>query len=807
MGHPPLEFSDCYLDSPDFRERLKCYEAELERTSKFLKDVIKDGNNVISSIKNYSLAVQKFSHTLQSFQFDFIGDSLTDDEINIAESFKEFSGLLQEVEDERMMLVQNACDLLIKPLEKFRKEQIGVTKERKKKFDKESEKYYSQLEKHLNLSSKKKESHLQDADVQLDKERLNFYESSVEYVYQIQQVQDRKKFDVVEPVLAFLQSLFTLNNLTFEMTQDFMPYKQELQLSLQNTRNRFESTREEMEELMKRKKQSQMCQIPGQPAVEGYLFTQEKWALGVTWVKYYCKYHKENKVLSMIPVEQKPATKQGPTELKLKSCIRRKTDSIDKRFCFDIETHERPVPVTLQALSEFDRKIWMEAMDGKEPIYHSPIHKQAEMELNEVGFKFVRKCINYVEAKGLTQEGVYRTVGSNIQVQKLLNAFFDPKCPGDVDFYNSDWDIKTITSSMKFYLRSLSEPLMTYKLNRELILAAKSDNLDYRLGAIHSLVYKLPEKNREMLNLLTRHLVNVCNHSEENLMTPSNMGVIFGPTLMRAEEETVAAMLNIKFQNIVIEILIQDYQKIFSAAPEESTAPPIPPPRVNPRKRQPITISKRPPRPRPVLNHCQFENADVDSNIDAENGGRSDGTETDDTSQASPVPLQRTKLANYVPHVNVKESGQKQALVPKVAHRPERHSDSDVAKLVARLQDGGQKPDNATANGETSINVTRASSFQNRKPPPRSTASGDGDSVLKVKSPSEKHMITRPPMRPPDPPTRCPAPAKPPNLGATEETTVSYVASKAKFFENASRQIVSSSPASAVLNVKEESSK
>lgn len=25
---------------------------------------------------------------------------------------------------------------------------------------------------------------------------------------------------------------------------------------------------------------------------------------------------------------------------------------------------------------------------------------------------------------GLTQEGVYRTVGSNIQVQKLLNAFF-----------------------------------------------------------------------------------------------------------------------------------------------------------------------------------------------------------------------------------------------------------------------------------------------------------------------------------------------------------------------------------------------
>lgn len=51
MGHPPLEFSDCYLDSPDFRETLKSYEVELERTSKFLKELIKDGNSVINAIK------------------------------------------------------------------------------------------------------------------------------------------------------------------------------------------------------------------------------------------------------------------------------------------------------------------------------------------------------------------------------------------------------------------------------------------------------------------------------------------------------------------------------------------------------------------------------------------------------------------------------------------------------------------------------------------------------------------------------------------------------------------------------------
>lgn len=60
MGHPPLEFSDCYKDSPDFRETLKCYELELDRTSKFLKELIKDGNSVITAIKGelpFSLAL------------------------------------------------------------------------------------------------------------------------------------------------------------------------------------------------------------------------------------------------------------------------------------------------------------------------------------------------------------------------------------------------------------------------------------------------------------------------------------------------------------------------------------------------------------------------------------------------------------------------------------------------------------------------------------------------------------------------------------------------------------------------------
>lgn len=47
-------------------------------------------------------------------------------------------------------------------------------------------------------------------------------------------------------------------------------------------------------------------------------------------------------------------------------------------------------------------------------------------------------------------------------------------------------------------------------------------------------------------------------------MTVSNIGVCFGPTLLRPEEETVAAIMDIKFCNVVVEIIIENYNMVSS---------------------------------------------------------------------------------------------------------------------------------------------------------------------------------------------------------------------------------------------------
>ncbi|XP_036793672.1 rho GTPase-activating protein 26 isoform X2 [Oncorhynchus mykiss] len=577
MGLPALEFSDCYLDSPQFRDRLKSHELELDKTNKFIKELIKDGKALIQALKNLSTAKRKFAESLNEFKFQCIGDAETDDEICIAKSLQEFAGVLQNLEDERTRMIENADDVLIMPLERFRKEQISAAKEAKKKYDKETEKYCAVLEKHLSLSAKKKEAHLHEADSQVDHVRQHFYEVSLEYVFKVQEVQERKMFDFVEPLLAFLQGLFTYYHHGYELAKDFNHFKTDLTISIQNTRNRFESTRSEVECLMRKMKENpHEHKSISHDTMEGYLFVQEKRSFVSTWVKHYCTYHREPKRVTMVLFDQKSGGKVGEEEsFTLKSCTRRKTDSIEKRFCFDVEAVDRPGVITMQALSEEDRRLWMEAMDGREPVYNLNRDSQSEglAQLDVVGFNVVKKFIYAVETRGIDEQGLYRIVGVNSRVQKLLGLAMDPKTCADVELDSTEWEIKTITSAIKYYLRMLPAPLMTYQYQRSFIKAAKLDNQEARITEIHSIIHRLPEKNRQMLDLLTKHLANVASHHQQNLMTVANLGVVFGPTLLRPQEETVAAIMDIKFQNIVVEILIENHERIFKDMPVPGGGP------------------------------------------------------------------------------------------------------------------------------------------------------------------------------------------------------------------------------------------
>ena len=57
---------------------------------------------------------------------------------------------------------------------------------------------------------------------------------------------------------------------------------------------------------------------------------------------------------------------------------------------------------TFQALSEEDCELWLDAMDGKEPMYvHPPKPGNAHHTyLDEAGFSFITKCFQSLESRG-----------------------------------------------------------------------------------------------------------------------------------------------------------------------------------------------------------------------------------------------------------------------------------------------------------------------------------------------------------------------------------------------------------------------
>ncbi len=57
-------------------------------------------------------------------------------------------------------------------------------------------------------------------------------------------------------------------------------------------------------------------------------------------------------------------------------------------------------------------------------------------------------------------------------------------------------------------------------------------------------------------------ITSVARHSNKNLMKASNLGVVFGPTLMRPEIESVATIVDIKYQNIIVEEMVEHYDMV-----------------------------------------------------------------------------------------------------------------------------------------------------------------------------------------------------------------------------------------------------
>ncbi|XP_025988190.1 rac GTPase-activating protein 1 [Solenopsis invicta] len=163
-------------------------------------------------------------------------------------------------------------------------------------------------------------------------------------------------------------------------------------------------------------------------------------------------------------------------------------------------------------------------------------------------------CINEIELRGMNEQGLYRVSGVTTDADCLIEKFL--KCKGAPNLSNVD--IATICSTLKKFLRSLREPLITVGLLGDFIRATQLTDKQDADAALYQAISELPQPNRDTLAFLMLHLQRVSS-STECKMPISNLATVFGPTLVGySSQETSNAMLNeTKHQFAIVESLLQ----------------------------------------------------------------------------------------------------------------------------------------------------------------------------------------------------------------------------------------------------------
>ncbi|XP_068853208.1 rho GTPase-activating protein 45 [Aphelocoma coerulescens] len=237
-------------------------------------------------------------------------------------------------------------------------------------------------------------------------------------------------------------------------------------------------------------------------------------------------------------------------------------------------------------------------LQGKLQLFGQDFMKASQGSPDGIPF-IVKKCISEIEKRALKTKGIYRVNGVKTRVEKLCQAFENGKELVELS-QASPHDISNV---LKLYLRQLPEPLMPFRLYNELMGLAKeslqggeakgrsgkggpelvdkgadTDQVVLTLVLkLRELLKELPSENMATLQYLLQHLRRIMEVEQDNKMTSGNLGIVFGPTLMRPRPTdatiSLSSLVDYPHQARIIEALIIFYPTIFEhkdvAAPAE----------------------------------------------------------------------------------------------------------------------------------------------------------------------------------------------------------------------------------------------
>ncbi|XP_013169828.1 PREDICTED: unconventional myosin-IXa-like isoform X4 [Papilio xuthus] len=170
----------------------------------------------------------------------------------------------------------------------------------------------------------------------------------------------------------------------------------------------------------------------------------------------------------------------------------------------------------------------------------------------------VDRLITTIEMTGLYTEGLYRKSGLSSKVRELC-WLLDERPQEGVDRLES-YAVHVRASVLKSFFRELPEPLLTFDLYDDFILAAEITDPQERVSSIFTILKKLPKPNFDLVERLIFHLARVALGEHHNRMGPNALAIVFAPCILRTHKVQPAqdSLHDIARQTACLEAILVD---------------------------------------------------------------------------------------------------------------------------------------------------------------------------------------------------------------------------------------------------------
>ena len=169
----------------------------------------------------------------------------------------------------------------------------------------------------------------------------------------------------------------------------------------------------------------------------------------------------------------------------------------------------------------------------------------------------VDQCVTYLRKHGMRTAGIFRVSPNNSELQKLRKMYTSPISL--VDFAQKVTTPHTVAGLLKLWFYSLPEPLFPFHLYDTLVsLFSNPPETKQLLLHTKAMIQTLSQQRLAIFIFLFEFLHELSRSAEHNKMTPNNIGIVFGPNLLRPKEQSQTSMLD-RTNVDVVEFIVENF--------------------------------------------------------------------------------------------------------------------------------------------------------------------------------------------------------------------------------------------------------